>query len=73
MTRDSIVEEVRAVRDAIAKEHDYDVAAICEALRAIGRESGEARVTLPPRPVGAGVREIAAQQIVAAGEGPPRG
>lgn len=49
MTQDPIVEEVRAVRDAFAKEHEYDVAKIFDALRAMAAESGGPRVTLPPR------------------------
>jgi hypothetical protein len=49
MTPDPIVEEVRTVRDAFAKEHDYDVARIFDALRAMAAESGGPRVTLPPR------------------------
>ena len=72
MTRDPIVEEVRAVREAIAKEHNNDLAAICEAFRAMGRASGVARVTLEPRPVSASNRETAAQQIVAPDEASPR-
>jgi hypothetical protein len=51
MSRDQIVDDVRAVRDKIAREHDYDLAAIFEALRALGRERSEGRVTLTPRRV----------------------
>jgi hypothetical protein len=49
MTRDAIVEEVRAVRDEIAKKYDYDIDAIFVALRrmeAIGRGH---HVSLAPR------------------------
>jgi hypothetical protein len=44
-----IVDEVRAVRDAIAKEYDYDIAKIAEAVRAREATSGRAFVRLPPR------------------------
>lgn len=33
MTRDAIVDEVRAIRDEIAKEYDYDVHALFAQLR----------------------------------------
>ena len=33
MIPDPVVEEVRAIREEIAKEHDYDIDAICESLR----------------------------------------
>ena len=38
MTQDPILEEVRAIRDAFAKEHDYDVKAFVAALQ---REEAE--------------------------------
>jgi hypothetical protein len=44
-----IVDEVRAVRDAIAKEYDYDIAKIAEAVRAREVKSGRTFVRLPPR------------------------
>jgi hypothetical protein len=66
MTRDPIVEEVRAVRDAIAKEHDYDVTAIFEMLRELERQSGEKRIVLPPRRTKRATSVAAAQQDVAA-------
>jgi len=73
MTPDPIVEEVRAVRDAFAKEHDYDVARIFEALRVMGVESGEPRVTLPPRPVTRREQPtVAADGSVTYGPGPRR-
>ena len=68
MTRDPIVEEVRAVRDEIARAFDYDVGAIFEALRAMERESGEPRVSRPPRLPDSGVDENAAQQAIAPDE-----
>jgi hypothetical protein len=50
MTRDAIVEEARAARDKIASEHDYDIAAIFAALRAMEARGEVERVTLPSRP-----------------------
>lgn len=49
--RDSnpIVDEVRAVRDAIAKEYDYDIAKIAKAVRAREAASDRTFVRLPPR------------------------
>jgi hypothetical protein len=44
-----IIDEVRAVRDAIAKEYDYDIAKIAEAVRAREIRSGRTFVRLPPR------------------------
>ncbi len=51
MSTDSLIDEVRAIRDAIAREHDYDLAAICRAIRERSRAAGVQTVTLPPRPV----------------------
>ena len=61
MTVDPIVEEVRGFRDAIAREHDYDIDAIFEALRKIEIASGRDHVSLPPR--------ASAQHAAAADEG----
>jgi hypothetical protein len=49
MSRDPIVDEVRAIRDAIAREHNYDVDAIFHMLREREATSGRPHVTLPPR------------------------
>jgi hypothetical protein len=49
MSRDPIVDEVRAVRDALAREYDYDVRKLAEALREEQRNSGRKVVHLPPR------------------------
>jgi hypothetical protein len=67
MNTDPIVDEVRAIRDEIARRFDYDVDAICEALRAIAKNSGEPRIALEPR---AAIRTSvsAAQPAVAADE-----
>lgn len=67
MKTDPIVGEVRAARDEIARRYDYDVDAICEALRGLARESGEPRVVLPPRRVTSGAVS-AAQPAVAPDE-----
>ncbi len=45
----SVVDEVRAVRDSIAKEYDYDIAKIAEAVRERESKSGRTYVHLPPR------------------------
>jgi hypothetical protein len=49
MSRDPIVDEVRTVRDAIAREYDYDVKKLADALREEQRKSGRKAVRLPPR------------------------
>ena len=46
---DAIVDEVRAAREAIAMEFDYDIAKIAEAVRAREARSGRTVVNLPPR------------------------
>ncbi|WP_437625583.1 hypothetical protein [Sorangium sp. So ce1151] len=48
---DSIIDEVRATRDAIAKEHDYNIDKLAEALKAREAKSGRQIVRLPPREV----------------------
>jgi hypothetical protein len=49
MVRDPIIEEVRSIRDAYAKEHGYDIKAIVAALRREEAESGREVVSLPPK------------------------
>ena len=49
MAQDPIIEEVRAIRDAFAKEHGYDVKAIVSALQREEAESGRQVVSLPPK------------------------
>ena len=49
MTRDPIVDEVRSIRDAFAKEHGYDVKAIVLALQREEAESGREVISLPPK------------------------
>jgi hypothetical protein len=46
---DPIVEEVRVVRDAIAKEFDYDIERLGRALQERQAKSGRPVVRLPPR------------------------
>ena len=48
---DTIVDEVRAVRDAIAKEFDYDIEKLAQALKEHEARSGRKFVRLPPRKV----------------------
>lgn len=48
---DPIVDEVRAIRDAIAKECDYDIEKIAAAIKAHEAQSGRTIVRLPPRKV----------------------
>ncbi len=71
MMPDPIVDEVRAIRDAIAKEHGYDIDAIFEAFRRMEETSGRPHVTPPTRKAPSShdstITEEAAQQGIAAG------
>ena len=49
MSRDPIIDEVRAIRDGIAREHNYDLDSIFRMLRTREMTSGRSHVTLPPR------------------------
>ena len=49
MAADPVVEEVRAVRDAWAKEYGYDIKAIVAAIQQEEARSGHPVVTLIPR------------------------
>ena len=49
MTRDAIVDEVRAIRDEIAKAYDYDINAIFAALRQMDATGRGHHVSLAPR------------------------
>jgi hypothetical protein len=49
MTRDPIVAEVRAIRDELAKRHDYDIEAIVRALQKASVDQGRQLISLPPR------------------------
>lgn len=52
---DPIVDEVRAARDALAKEFDYDIDKLAQAIKAREVKSGREVVRLPPRKVTVGV------------------
>jgi len=49
LPHDPVVEEVRAVRDAIAKEFDYDIERLGRALQERQAKSGRLVVRLPPK------------------------
>ena len=49
MARDAIVEEVRAIREAFAKQHRYDVKAIVDALQRRQADSERRPVSLKPK------------------------
>jgi hypothetical protein len=57
MACDPIIEEVRRIRDAIAKEHGYDIKAIVGALKRQEAEGGRNLVTLPAKRLPSGQRE----------------
>lgn len=48
-SRDSIVEEVRAVREALAEEFDCDAEKIAEAIKAEEAASGRKLESHPPK------------------------
>ncbi|MBI4602265.1 MAG: hypothetical protein HY721_09925 [Planctomycetes bacterium] len=60
MSRDPIVEEVRAIRDQFAARHNYDLDAIVSALKKASEDSGRQVVSLPPRPVADDERDLKA-------------
>ena len=49
MAHDPIIEEVRRIREEIAREHGCDVKAIVRALQQDESKSGREFVTLPPK------------------------
>ncbi len=51
MALDSIVAEVRQIRDELAKRFNYDLRAIIEDARVRQAAGGRRVITLPPRPV----------------------
>ena len=61
MSRDAIVDEVRALRDELARQYEYDIDAIFQALKSMEQASGKRHVQFPPRLAAA----EAAQQGVA--------
>ena len=48
---DPVVAEVRAAREALFAESEYDLAKLVRRLREIQRKAGHKAVTRPPRPV----------------------
>lgn len=54
---DPIIEEIHAIREALAKESDYDAEKIAEAARKRQAKSGRKAVTLPPRPATASAKK----------------
>lgn len=54
MWHDPIVEEVRAIRDAYAKQFNYDLAAIYRDLKEQEARSGREVVSLPPKRIASG-------------------
>ena len=49
MERDPIIEEIHAAREAFAKDHNYDLAAMVATLQRHQRESGLEVVSFAPR------------------------
>ena len=49
MTRDTVVEETRRIRDRLAKAHGYDVRKIARALQQEEAKSGRKLVKLPAK------------------------
>jgi hypothetical protein len=66
MTHDLIVDEVRAFRDELARQHGYDIDAIFTALRQLEADSGRQHVSLSARtlsePTGSNAPVRSAQQ-----------
>jgi len=46
---DPIVDEVRAIREALSKQYDHDVEKLARALQAEEKKGGRPVVHLPPR------------------------
>jgi len=49
--KDSIVKEIRQIREAHARQFNFDLHAIAEDLRRKEQACGRRLVSLPPRPV----------------------
>jgi|COG998Drversion2_1049125.scaffolds.fasta_scaffold173928_2 predicted PolB exonuclease-like 3'-5' exonuclease len=49
MSKDPIVEEVRAIRDTYAKQFDYDTDAIYRDLKNQETQTGSKFISLPPK------------------------
>ncbi len=77
MERDPIIEEIHAGREAFAKDHNYDLAAMVATLRRHQSESGREVVSFAPRRLSANslhpVEDTSAvQQVDEAGPRPRR-
>jgi len=49
MSRDAIVDEIHKIREAYAREFDFDVRAICKDIQAKQLRSGREFVSFPAR------------------------
>ncbi|MCP4404688.1 MAG: hypothetical protein GY801_46215 [bacterium] len=49
MWKDTIVEEIREIRQAHAEQYNYDLRAIFDALKSEETQSGRKVVSLPPK------------------------
>jgi hypothetical protein len=49
MSKDPIIEKVRAIRDTYAKEFDYDTDAIYRDLKIQETQTGRKFISLPPK------------------------
>ena len=49
MDEDPIINEIRTIRDEFAKQHNYDIDAMVQALQAESAAKGRKLVTFPPR------------------------
>ena len=58
MTRDTVVEETRRIRDRLAKAHGYDVRKIARALQQEEAKSGRKPVRLPAKKLRQGPAKV---------------
>ena len=70
MNRDPIVDEVRAIRDSIARQHNYDLDSIFRML--CDRQAMSERQYVSPPPPSVEPMPRAAQLALGADEVPPR-
>ena len=49
MSKDPLVAEVRAIREAYARQFNYDLEAICRDLKEQEKSSGRKTISLPPK------------------------
>ncbi|HSS47591.1 MAG TPA: hypothetical protein VLX28_01470 [Thermoanaerobaculia bacterium] len=74
MERDPIIEEIHAVREAFAKEHNYDLAAMVATLRRHQCESGREVVSFAPRRLSTNeLRPVEATSAAHPGDGAAQG